>query len=296
MSPKPVFTPLAEACASATSSAAPKPQPWFTVVAKPVEAARRVWEPADYQGKEARPANFRNVREVSAEERRKNETEQPSEETLRRAQAQREVERILVEARREADTIREEAYQKAFAEAQHAGYEKGFQEGFENGYAQASVEAQGYMLAEFDRERGFYRDDIEAFLGYIEAERQKVWTTMEAQIVQLVGDAVRHIIKVETEENKNLVLATVQNAMRRVAESASLRIRVNPADLETVRNYRDEILEMLDGIKHLEIQEDRRVGRGGVVLETESGNIDARLETQMQVLPDILGVDSSEAN
>ena len=286
------FTPLAQTCSSVVSTLSTKPKPWFSVVAKPAEEARRVWEPVESQTQRVYPVDFRKVEEISADERRRHEGAYPSEEARRKAEAEQVARQIVADAQDEAKLIREEAYQSAYAEAKRAGHQKGFEEG----YTQASIEARNYVVTEFERERGLYRADIEAFLEVIEVERQKAWVKMEVQIVQLTADAVRHIIKIESQENKSLVLATVQNAMRRVAESTTLRIRVNPADLETVRNYRVEILEMLDGIKHLEINEDRRVGQGGCVLETEAGNIDARMETQLQILPDILGVQTNETH
>ena len=41
--------------------------------------------------------------------------------------------------------------------------------------------------------------------------------------------------------------------------------------------------------KDLEIREDRRVKQGGVLIETESGVIDAQLETQLEEIGRVLG-------
>jgi flagellar assembly protein FliH len=37
----------------------------------------------------------------------------------------------------------------------------------------------------------------------------------------------------------------------------------------------------LGGIEHLNVQSDRRVGRGGVLARTDEGEIDASIETQL---------------
>jgi flagellar assembly protein FliH len=49
-------------------------------------------------------------------------------------------------------------------------------------------------------------------------------------------------------------------------------------------------LLILDGARQLEIIEDRRVGRGGCVIETSAGTIDARIDTQFEQIADKLGV------
>jgi flagellar assembly protein FliH len=80
----------------------------------------------------------------------------------------------------------------------------------------------------------------------------------------------------------------VRNALRRVSDSGSLRIRVHEDDLETVRANREELLSLVDGIPHVEIVSDRRVGAGGCVVETAGGNIDARIETQLETVGETL--------
>ncbi len=253
--------------------------------------APRLTEEADYrrqlypQGSDQNGvsnARFQQMEHMIWEEKeaRQKAQQEPSEVVQLRLRALEEAERIVQEAQIQAKKYYEEAYQQAYA--------KGHEEGVRAGYQQGETNARADVQAQFSQEQALYRADIQNILDYMEGERVKVWEQFEPQIVRMVSDMVRHIIKKEVAENDQLVLNTVRNTLRRVVEGNTLRIRVNPADLEVTRGYRAEILERLDGIRHLEILEDRRVGRGGCVMETESGNIDARIETQMQTLADAL--------
>jgi flagellar biosynthesis/type III secretory pathway protein FliH len=56
---------------------------------------------------------------------------------------------------------------------------------------------------------------------------------------------------------------------------------VHPDDLDLMRDGIAEVTGSLGGIEHLEVQEERRVGRGGAILRTASGEVDARLETKL---------------
>jgi len=58
-------------------------------------------------------------------------------------------------------------------------------------------------------------------------------------------------------------------------------LRVNPADLDTIRQHREAITASND-VEHLRIVEDQRVDRGGVLVETEAGTIDAKIATQLR--------------
>ena len=67
-------------------------------------------------------------------------------------------------------------------------------------------------------------------------------------------------------------------------------MRVNPGDLERMREHRDELLN--DGeIKNFRIIEDQRVDRGGVVVETDGGTIDARISTQVNEAKRVLHIE-----
>ena len=59
------------------------------------------------------------------------------------------------------------------------------------------------------------------------------------------------------------------------------RVRVNPVDLERMRQHRDSIAGAGES-KHLRVIEDQRVDPGGVVVETDGGTIDAKISTQIE--------------
>ena len=77
------------------------------------------------------------------------------------------------------------------------------------------------------------------------------------------------------------VLDVTRNALRHLAERRRVTVVVNPADLERVSLAADQIRAELGGIDHLAVQSDRRISPGGAVARTESGEIDAAIDTQL---------------
>ena len=61
-------------------------------------------------------------------------------------------------------------------------------------------------------------------------------------------------------------------------------LRVNPADLQFIRDKKPDLLDVLSRAKEIGIREDPDVARHGVIIETDAGSIDAQLETQLAVL------------
>ena len=259
-----------------------EPVSWFTVL-----SPRLLEEPKGgaesvpmLMGDPTQPqrASFPNVDAMAAETlRQKNEgLPEPPELVLIREQARMDAELIVFDAQQHAAKILEQA--------QKEGYSLGYAEGL----AQGQADGQAQALAQFELERALYRADIEDFIAHVEAERVKTWREMEPLVIQMVFELSTKVIKQEIEVNREVTLSLVRNALRRVVDATTLRIRVHADDLETIRTNRADLLTLVDGANHVEIIEDRRVSLGGCIIETNAGSIDARIETQLETVSEAL--------
>ena len=61
-----------------------------------------------------------------------------------------------------------------------------------------------------------------------------------------------------------------------------LIVRVNLEDLEMVSSKMKEIQNSMEKIKNITILEDATVDRGGCIVETDFGQIDARISSQLR--------------
>jgi flagellar assembly protein FliH len=277
------FEPLTAPRVAPKNPAPPVPVNWFQHLAPrlPEDASGEELVP---HAKEAdsqtgvRRAAFGDVEAIAADERRRQQVGEPEppEITMLRLKANEEAQEIVGQAFLQAQAIEQKAE------------EQGYQAGYVQGYLDGEREAQRLLTQRADDEREAYREDLKAFLLHIEAERQRAWEEIEPQVIGLVFELAQKVIKQEVTASREVALSMIKNALRRVAESGTLRIRVHASDLETVRSHREDLMSLLDGIPHIEIIEDRRVGAGGCIVETEAGNIDARIETQLQEVADTL--------
>jgi flagellar assembly protein FliH len=215
-----------------------------------------------------KPAIFQDIQQVAVEERRRMMTadEEPIEVQVLRAEAAQEAQRIILEAVQQADIYA----QTARTEGSRTGYEQGYAEGLSAAHRQ------------MEEERARYRAEVEGLVALIEQERRRIWQEAEMQIIAFVLEIAQKVVKDEAQINREVALSTVRNALRRVVDSTSLRIRVNAQDLDHLRQSRESLLSLVDGVEKLEIIEDRRVSPGGCVVETGAGTIDARFETQLE--------------
>jgi flagellar assembly protein FliH len=111
---------------------------------------------------------------------------------------------------------------------------------------------------------------------YARAER------LEAHAVDLALFLAEKVLGGAIAVQPDHVIEAVRGALRGIVERERITILVHPEDLELVRDAMDEIRTTLGGIEHCEVQAERRVSRGGAVVRTPEGDVDARVETKLQ--------------
>jgi flagellar assembly protein FliH len=94
----------------------------------------------------------------------------------------------------------------------------------------------------------------------------------------------RKVIKVLSENQRGVVIDNVKEALRKVKDRGSVIIRVNIADLELTTEHTSEFISLVEGSKDLHVIEDSTVDQGGCVIETDFGEIDARISSQLAEL------------
>ena len=121
---------------------------------------------------------------------------------------------------------------------------------------------------------------LESLSSALQEERAQFFTRVEPELVRLAIAIAEKVIGREVELRPDTVVEIVRNAMKRLRERESLRVSLNPRDVDQVKQARDDLVSAVDGVRKLEIIEDRRVD-GGCVIESPNGTLDARITTQI---------------
>ena len=180
-----------------------------------------------------------------------------------------EAEAIRLKAIRDAERIREQARRE------------GYQRGYDEGYRDGAREAHQHADAELQRTLETLRTQLQQVIESVHAQHKAYLQHAESQMLDLVLEVARKVVREELKQQPVHVLAIVRDALRRVQGIGRLRIRANPLDVDLLRQNRPSLLQVVEGIESIEIVEDRRVDQGGCVIETEQGVYDARIRTQL---------------
>ena len=211
---------------------------------------------ADEIVKKAEDAAFAEVkRQTDQAQVIKADAEKEAQDIVNKAQA--EAQEIIAKAHSEENEIRDSAYRKGYDEGQKSGYNDG--------------------QSELNRLIERVHKIVESVMN----RREEILRDTEQQIVDLVILMTRKIVKIISENQKGVVLSNVLSALKKVKTRCSVIIRVNIEDLKLTSEHTGEFIKRVEAVQGITVIEDSSVDKGGCVVETDFGAIDARIASQL---------------
>lgn len=174
-----------------------------------------------------------------------------------------------------------EDWQRRIAAARQEGYKDGYRdglvalEGFKQSFAQQATAQVGALLKSFDTQF----QDLD----------QRIAEAVARTAVQLA----RQVLRSEIETNPKLVAQVAAEAVGAVLLSARhITVHVNPQDLPLVAEGAEEVLKA----RGARLVGDPAIERGGVLVDSDLGAIDARIAARWTQAAQALGHDTEWGN
>jgi flagellar biosynthesis/type III secretory pathway protein FliH len=168
--------------------------------------------------------------------------------------------RDAVEEKQRIAAIERDAFATAYAQGEKAGLEAGTKR------ADAMLRRLSDTLTELD-----------------ELRRSMIRQT-EHQIVHLAIEMARRILRREVQTDNDLLCAMARVALDRLGNSTPATIRLNPEDYHSIAARQGGTWAG----NHVTVVADPAVGRGGCMVESSFGFIDASVDAQFRVLEQAL--------
>ncbi|HPC38331.1 MAG TPA: flagellar assembly protein FliH [Exilispira sp.] len=184
-----------------------------------------------------------------------------------------EAQKILDEAKLEAKQIIETAEKKS-EEIIEENRKKGYDEGYEDGFNKGNEEVKHLI------------ERLHKIISEVIAKRQEIIEGTEYQIISIVLLIVKKIIKIITENQKTVIINNVVEALKKVKGTKNIIIRVNLDDIAMVTKHKEDFIKMIEGLEGIQFLEDSSIERGGCIIETDFGEIDARISLQLKEIED----------
>lgn len=175
----------------------------------------------------------------------------------------------------EAEEIRASAMAEATAIRERAR-SQGYNEGHGAGYAEGLKRAAPVM------------DSFTSLVRELTGARDGFYSNSENEMVELVINVAELTLGNQIEKNPGLIRHVIKNAVHKLQAREEMTIRVNPMDLAEAEKVRPEISKEVEDIGKVSFKGDPLVSRGGCMLDTNMGSIDARVETQLEAMREAL--------
>jgi flagellar assembly protein FliH len=148
---------------------------------------------------------------------------------------------------------------------------------FENGYRQG--EKAGIQIGEKKVEALMQRyADAIVEVGKL---KPSLYAEVEREVVKLAIEISKKIVYREIQADREIIQALVKVALSHVAGKSAVTVHLHPTDYTYVLEHREELTERDNGCEVV-LLADKSIERGGCLVQTECGDIDARIEERFR--------------
>jgi type III secretion protein L len=124
---------------------------------------------------------------------------------------------------------------------------------------------------------------------------ERMLKEVEGEVVRTAMRVARDVLGAELQMREDAVVDVAMTALQAAKTARDINLRTAPRDADALRKHKQRLVSVLTRAKDLEIREDKRVKPGGVLIETESGVVDAQLDTQLEELERVLELQSAQS-
>ena len=176
----------------------------------------------------------------------------------------------LDKAKRQATDIK--------AHAQKEGYDAGYAEGFKKGEDAAREEFKPFL------------ETVQSLISDLTRFRKDMYDKGEREMVEMVVGLAKKVIHFEFSTRDDAVQEMIRLAVQSVLDRESMVIKINPTDKGYAESFRPELHHLFGEIKNITFEAHSGVERGGCVVETNFGVVDARIDKLGEQMDRILNL------
>ncbi|MBH1988993.1 MAG: hypothetical protein I8H75_05375 [Myxococcaceae bacterium] len=145
-----------------------------------------------------------------------------------------------------------------------------------------AVQAYEEGLQEGENQSEPYREKLETLKNLYASE-------LSQDLLKAALSTAHELIEAELESSTESFLQFTQAALATIPDAQEVRIRVNPKTAPLLREQKASFVNLMQRAKDIDVREDKHIAQG-LILQTESGVIDAQLKTQIEEIGRALGL------
>jgi flagellar assembly protein FliH len=172
--------------------------------------------------------------------------------------------------------------EKQMIEEKEASSRKGFEDGYQKGLNEGQRGAQKVI----DNFASLIKDSID--------QREVLYEEARRKILELIVQISKKVTFDAARVDPEITVSIISGTIDKLVDKSKIKVKVHPDHLPLIEQQIDRFKGDSTAIKQITIEPDRRVRYGGCFIETPTGDVDARVESQMEIIAEALGDDANE--
>ncbi len=157
--------------------------------------------------------------------------------------------------------------------------EERYEQGFKDGYENAKNEIEKTYKERFIKKV----DEFNKILCSVDEKISVYGREFEDLVIQLSFEIAQKIARKEIQK-ESVIESVLKDSLRKILGANSVIIKIHPEDYIILNEDNNKSLFFDESFSKIKFEQDDRIEQGGCVVETEIGNVDARIISQFNEL------------
>ncbi|MFS4459437.1 FliH/SctL family protein [Bdellovibrio sp. HCB2-146] len=179
-----------------------------------------------------------------------------------------EQEKIEAGALEKLKEIQEGAYQEA--------YQLGLEEGRKEAFQKVSAEIREKM------------ETFDSLILAIKGMKKDMAAFNESHLIKLMFQMASRIAKAELKDNNEAMIEVLRDAVGLAQDEENITVHVSQSQFEFMEELKKEMGRDFEFIKKIRFEPNVEIADGGCIVETNYGEVDARIEQRLEQLWSVL--------
>ena len=165
-------------------------------------------------------------------------------------------------------------------------FQRQVQQSYEKGYSDGQKSAGEKLEKDYNEKLIKKFSDVDGIISTLDKKISGYGDVFEKVVIDLAISVAEKIVRREISE-QSIINNTLSTAMKRVIGSNKVLVKINPGDLEILNKSVDN-RQLDSSLSKIQFEPDERIEPGGCFIETEIGNVDARISSQFNEMKKFL--------
>jgi len=176
------------------------------------------------------------------------------------------VKELIGDAVAKAKSLAIEIKENAYKEGHKTGSEEGFQTAYQKGENSAKEEFIPLLQT------------INSLIQELSEFRTMMYPKVEKEMIEMITGLTKKSLQHEINTNEASVKQMILLAINSVIDKENMTIRIHPSDKAHAEAFSPELKNLFSEIKNITFEEHPGIEKGGCVIETNFGTIDAKVD------------------